>query len=426
MTTPAGWFQALTGHEPHGWQLELLGDSAPRSRVIRIPTGYGKTAGVLATWLYHRVERKDASWPRRLAWTLPMRVLAEQTAAAARDCLQQLGALWEPTSSHAGKVGVHLLMGGAEPGGDWNLYPEENAIFIGTQDMLLSRALNRGYAAGRARWPMEFGLLNHDALWVLDEVQLMDVGLATSAQLQAFFDGDAALGSKRRLSWWMSATLQQDWLRSVDTAPLHPNWIANPIELAPTERQGGLAAIRKSLTIETIANDKDRDFAMRCADEHKKLVAGEFGRITLVICNTVDRANRTYDAIKTLCGVSEVELVHGRFRPHERAVWMSRFLNRAACRSGVDRIIVSTQVVEAGVDISAGCVVSELAPWSSLVQRFGRCARYGGSGKVLVIDRGRDEKCALPYETLQLDGALAALHGLAQTKVDVGIATIEA
>jgi len=33
--------------------------------------------------------------------------------------------------------------------------------------MLLSRALNRGYASGRARWPVEFGLLNQDALWVM-------------------------------------------------------------------------------------------------------------------------------------------------------------------------------------------------------------------------------------------------------------------
>ena len=37
---------------------------------------------------------------------------------------------------------------------------------------------------------MEFGLLNRDALWVMDEVQLMDVGLATSAQLQAFREQD--------------------------------------------------------------------------------------------------------------------------------------------------------------------------------------------------------------------------------------------
>jgi hypothetical protein len=48
--------------------------------------------------------------------------------------------------------------------------------------MLLSRALNRGYGMSRYRWPMHFGLLNNDCLWVMDEVQLMGSGLTTSLQ----------------------------------------------------------------------------------------------------------------------------------------------------------------------------------------------------------------------------------------------------
>jgi len=133
----------------------------------------GKTLGVLAAWLWHRLHQQDDHWPRRLIWCLPMRVLVEQTETVVRDGLERLGILWDGATEHSGKVGVHVLMGGADPGGDWNLFPEECAVLIGTQDMLLSRALNRGYASGRARWPLEFGLLSHDALWVMDEVQLM-------------------------------------------------------------------------------------------------------------------------------------------------------------------------------------------------------------------------------------------------------------
>jgi CRISPR-associated endonuclease/helicase Cas3 len=70
-------------------------------------------------------------------------------------------------------------MGGEEKT-DWDLYPEHDAIFIGTQDMLLSRVLNRGYGMSRYRWPMHFGLLNNDCLWVMDETQLMGVGVETS------------------------------------------------------------------------------------------------------------------------------------------------------------------------------------------------------------------------------------------------------
>ena len=151
------WFArfALDAHgtamTPRAWQEDLSEDDAPRSRLIRIPTGYGKTLGVLGAWIYNRVERNDDRWPRRLIWTLPMRVLVEQTADEVRKCLERLGLLWQPGTDHRGKVGVHLLMGGVDQGGEWNLYPEENAVFIATQDMVLSRALNRGYAAPRSR-----------------------------------------------------------------------------------------------------------------------------------------------------------------------------------------------------------------------------------------------------------------------------------
>ena len=106
----------------------------------------------------------------------------------------------------------------------------------------------------------------------------------------------------------------------------------------------------------------------------------------------------------------------------ERAAWRKRFLSRLACTSGVDRIIVATQVVEAGVDISAGCLITELAPWPSLVQRFGRCARYGGAGRIVVIDRGHNEKSAPPYETDSLASAWEAVQSLS----DVGLGTLEA
>lgn len=432
MTNFDAWFAALAGDAslaPHEWQRSLASVAQPRSQLIRIPTGMGKTLGVLAAWSWHRVRRSDDSWPRRLVWCLPMRVLAEQTEAVAREALDRVGLLWSAASgnaSHGGKVGVHLVMGGADPGGEWSLFPEEPAVLIGTQDMLLSRALNRGYASGRARWPLEFGLLSHDALWVMDEVQLMDVGLATSAQLQSFHDDDALKALRPRRTWWMSATLQPEWLKSVDTTEHHPRWCSSPVVVAADERQRGLGKIRKTIALASIGAKDSTSLAQRILDEHSALVEGGYGRITLVICNTVDRACRTFDALRTLGRTTGVELVHSRFRPAERSVWRNSFLSRAACVLGADRIIVATQVVEAGVDISAGCVVTDLAPWPSLVQRFGRCARYGGTGHVVVVDRGRDEKTVSPYSAEELDSAWVAVTTLREEGNDAGIARLEA
>jgi CRISPR-associated endonuclease/helicase Cas3 len=344
-----------------------------------------------------------------------MRVLVEQTEQVACQLAQQIPEAQRPT--------VQVVMGG-EDAGEWFLYPERPAIIIGTQDMLLSRALNRGYASARARWPMEFGLLNHDALWVMDEVQLMDVGLATSAQLQAFRGEDRGKGLRPCHTWWMSATLQPEWLRSVDTAPHHGGWVSEPCTVPAAQRSGGLWDIRKSLTTEAIDSQDDRGFAQRILAEHAVVPPGDFGRITLVVCNTVDRACRTFDALRAAERADGLELVHSRFRPAEREGWRERFLSRPACAADVDRIIVATQVVEAGVDLSAGCLITELAPWPSLVQRFGRCARYGGSGKVLVVDRGRDEATAAPYPPEELDSAWEALQQLSEQ--GVGIAALEA
>ena len=66
---------------------------------------------------------------------------------------------WLKSLGISGEVGLHVLMGG-EDAGEWIIHPERNAVIVGTQDMLLSRALNRGYGMSRDRWPMHFGLLN--------------------------------------------------------------------------------------------------------------------------------------------------------------------------------------------------------------------------------------------------------------------------
>src|SRR5690606_40113747 len=96
---------------------------------------------------------------------------------------------------------VHVLLGG-DVDEQWENTPEGSAILIGTQDMLLSRALNRGYAMSRYKWPVHFSLLNNDCLWVFDETQLMGVGVETSAQLQGFRQ---KLGTHRAAhSLWMS------------------------------------------------------------------------------------------------------------------------------------------------------------------------------------------------------------------------------
>ncbi|HET8701896.1 MAG TPA: DEAD/DEAH box helicase, partial [Nitrococcus sp.] len=165
---------ATNGLSPYPYQARLAHEPWPD--VLEIPTGLGKTAAICLAWLYkHLTGNPDT--PRRLVYCLPMRVLVEQTYSntvawvdAVTHLFQERG-LEPPT--------IHLLMG-SEIDTDWAAHPESPAIIIGTQDMLLSRALMRGYGMSRFQWPVHFALLHNDALWVFDEVQLMGPALVTT------------------------------------------------------------------------------------------------------------------------------------------------------------------------------------------------------------------------------------------------------
>lgn len=404
-------FEKATGHGPFPWQerMALEGDAMPS--LVSVPTGLGKTAGVILAWLWRRRfdgESTRQSTPRRLVYCLPMRVLVEQTRDCSREWLGRLGILAEnaPAEHPADKVAVHVLMGG-DLETDWDRWPERDQILIGTQDMMLSRALNRGYAMSRFRWPVQFALLNNDCHWVLDEVQLMGSGLATSTQLQAFrrIHGTASsVGST-----WMSATMRPEWLGTVDFVTDRDAGIS--LELDAADRAYPRVVQRldasKPIIAAGFAASKDgRAEAGLALDRHQA------GTLTLVVVNTVKRATGIHAALAKQKPAADLVLVHSRFRPGDRQTKVARLL---ASPGEHGTIAVSTQVVEAGVDVSARTLITDIAPWSSMVQRFGRCNRYGEDQGAVVawIDVDRTKAGAAPYEVAAIDDAADKLADLA-------------
>jgi len=134
---------------PFEYQV-TLGLQPISDRSLDLPTGSGKTATAVLSWLYQR-EVSPETTPRRLVYCLPMRALVEQTRRTVD--------LWLKNLSLSDSVIAATLMGG-EVEQDWECEPTKPAILIGTQDMLLSRALNRGFAMSRFRWPVHFALVN--------------------------------------------------------------------------------------------------------------------------------------------------------------------------------------------------------------------------------------------------------------------------
>lgn len=428
VTSYEDWFREITTFTPRSWQSELAMHERCEHRMIRVPTGLGKTAGTALAWLYHRVVRCDPSWPRRLVFVLPMRVLVEQVERSLHEWIRRAV---ERTGIES--VDVHVLMGGvrSEP---WVLYPEKPAVLVGTQDMLLSRALNRGFGAARGRWPQDFALLNHDVLWVLDEVQLMDAGLLTSVQLAVFRDQDAATRLRFRPArcWWMSATLQPRWFASEDSADMASSLAQTLLHVPESQRTGDPWGVRKPAARRTDVTSPEQ-IAQLVTAHHTP------GTMTLVITNRVDTAVEVHRQIeahysqgkgknrKMPDDAPELRLIHSRFRGMERERWANEFLRRDAAMPPSGRVVVSTQVVEAGVDISARLLVTELAPWPSLVQRAGRAGRVAaddGANVIVVGQVPEQDKDALPYGARELAAADRAWKLLVEREGHAGLAAL--
>ena len=131
----------VQGLPPYAWQTHAAEDGLPD--LVAVPTGMGETEGVVLAWAWRALVRKDATEPRHLAYCLPMRVLVRQTAERLGDCFRRLC-----ESDGESDVGVFTLVGGQaddERAGS----PDRPWMLVGTQDQLLSRALNRGYAMSR-------------------------------------------------------------------------------------------------------------------------------------------------------------------------------------------------------------------------------------------------------------------------------------
>ena len=310
---------------PDPWQIALATDAWPR--VLIAPTGAGKTAAVTLGWAAHRLRDPDNT-PRRLVWCLPMRTLVEQTAEAVKGWFAELAGV-DGIARLPRPADVHVLMGGVDANG-WLETPERSAVLVGTQDMLLSRALMRGYASSRALWPMEFALLHEDTQWVFDEVQLMGAGRATSAQLEAFRQSEAeraVQGGRPQgipsRSLWISATLDPRWLATVDhPAPPPESVVTVDAAAAPGGRLGRLAHAAKRLSRSAVvpASPKQTDlvdYVGRLADAI--LDAHGSGTMTLAIVNRVDRAQALHTALGKRVAKWEqaptLALVHSRFRP---------------------------------------------------------------------------------------------------------------
>jgi CRISPR-associated endonuclease/helicase Cas3 len=317
--------------------------SVGRSVILQAPTGSGKTAAALYPFL--RSWEEESDFPRKCIYSVPLRVLANQ--------------FWEEYEERGKKYGFHRPMAVQIQTGEcpYDRKLEGNLIFT-TVDQTLSNFLNIPYALSSGQANLNAGAVLGSYL-VFDELHLFDpeVMLPTVLHLLRMLQGIVPFLA-------MTATLSDETVRG-----LAGQLGAEPIVL-PAEEANAIPSQRKTRRLHVVEDELTASAIMA---RHRER--------SIAICNTVGRAQALFvDLCEVAESGTEVRLLHSRFLQEDRAaseIWLRREFGKNRDEHTVESaILVATQVVEVGLDITSQVLHSELAPAASVIQRAGRCARY--------------------------------------------------
>ena len=381
---------------PYPYQKRLLKELMQGKNVILVvPTGGGKTYAASLPFFQNKARKHDLL-PEKALYVVPMRVLATQFRTTCEELYQELNpTLFQEVEANYQrfKRGLISIQTGESPED-----PQfESMITACTVDQMLSGALGIPYGLDGRKANLNVGAICSSYL-ILDEPHLYPISGDGRSYKGAFTTCLELLRLLKGLTRFvfMSATLSRPLVKRLATM-----LDATVIELNDDE---------------LVALNKERSRVFACSPEplSAERVLREHHRCSLVVCNTVQRAQETYlrlaEAIEERQLAIELRLLHSRYTDGDRKQQgeeLSQLLGKEQWKDGLyqgvkDLIVVATQVVEVGLDISVQTLHSEIAPANSLVQRAGRCARFERQeGRVIVYPLPENEEgkpaSTLPY-----------------------------
>lgn len=342
--------------------------------IIAAPTGSGKTRAALAPGLegFDLARQDPGSFPPAMQYGVPMRVLAKSFLREYANIARRFN--WE-------KDWFPRIQTGEQP---------EDALFEGklifaTVDQLLASFLHVPYSIPKKLDNINCGALIGSYL-IFDEFHLYpqrEMLLTVLAMLKMLkgvsrFTLMTATCSPVLLNK-ISELLDARLIADAPGQPLETGHFADIPSLTGRERR--LFAEDGALTGEAVLARIDGAQRILC------------------ICNTVDRAQTLYQQLADTPGI-DCRLLHSRFFRGDRQAHEDFALDRFKARGDRKTVLVATQVVEVGLDISSDVLLTECAPAASLIQRAGRCARRQGErGTVYVFQ---------PYQMEQVGEAVVS------------------
>lgn len=342
------------------------------------PPGIGKTSVVYTSFFSMLNQGHRAAW-YRVAHILPLRSIIERSFDDFLSGMLRLGFEKEILENLAAKQ-MSLHMGAP--------FFQRKVIFttfdsfslmlckipIAEVDQIIRWQEERGFEYfGHYELPRASMLVS---LPVLDEVHLAfecERALKTIASITRFF------ASYKTPLVLMSATIPKPYVESlVDFLKRRLCITPRVVNYSEFVRKHGFEEFYREESVKKFDNSPPRrlsDFVKGVVNIVKELS----GKIAIVV-NTVRRAYEVYRSL----GTSKKLLIHARFTPKDKERKLDELFKMQA------GVLVATQVIEAGINASFDAMVSEAAPLTSLIQRFGRLARGDvseGAAKVVYDDK---------------------------------------
>lgn len=307
---------------------------------LTAPTGTGKTLALLNFALHHCIKNKK----KRIILALPFLSLTEQTAAAyssiVPDILQDhsQSSLDEAAREHAAK---------------WD------APFIITTSV-------KFYEALFADKPTDCRKLHNiaNSVIIFDEAQSLPSHL-TRATIYAVKELCEHYG--RTIVFSTATQPKFDTIENVEwkLTEIMPD---NAFMFKALKRTDVKWSVDKPTALEDVAEDAAKS------------------NNSCIIVNLRAHARKTYEAIKELSGREGTYFLTTDLCPDHRSDIIAEIKERQ--KAGLCCRVVSTQCIEAGVDLDFETLFRALAPLEAVIQAAGRCNRNGKlkSGEVTVFE----------------------------------------
>lgn len=366
------FYKGILGFAPYDYQVrvaELL--MSGKNVILSVPTGAGKTWASVMPFLF-AIQNNIISFPQKSIYSLPLRTLTNSIYSDTKDIIDN-----EKIADTYPKLKELLSVQTGEYNNDTMF---EKKLVFSTIDQTLSNFLCFPLALSHNQANINAGALIGSYL-IFDEFHLLDAKLSMSTTL-----GMLRMMKNMSRVCIMTATLSDsilNYLKNEFDPHNQFNFEIVTLDDFPTDRD-------KIKSIK-LASNKTAKKTVFVSDEvlTAESVIAKHKNKSIVICNRVEKAQQIFETLNIIkSDNTKLLCIHSRFFDSDRKTkeaLIKQYFGKKSDEKNV--ILVATQVIEAGMDISCDTMHTEISPINSFLQRAGRCARFENEyGEVFVYD----------------------------------------